>query len=469
MTRFPRRAACALALSLPAMAIAQDDLALTIYNGDSALVSDQRTLSFTRGEQSIQLPNVSSMIVAPSVGFTAKNVAIVEQNYDFDLLSPQALMAKSVGETVQLVTVNPANGRETRRRVTILAVNGGVVIESEGRIEVLRDDGMPTRVIFDRVPPNLRAEPTLSVTVDSEEAGAREARVTYLTGGLSWRADYVADFDEAEGVLNLQGWATINNRTETTFSDARLKLVAGDVATGQGGRGLGSQPRYPRFDEGRAGVRQAGTQSGTQERIGDYYLYPLDGRSTLASNQVKQIGIVSADALPAAKRYEFRMNGFASSDQARNVDVRIGLSNARELGGDALPAGTVRVYQRDRSGQSLFVGEDRLGHTPAGSDIALKTGEAFDITAQPRVVSRTNVNRRTTDVEMSVEVSNASAVPVTVAVRQDVPSWGSEVSVRGEDIKSERLNADSFEWLVEVPAEASETMTYTIRTVRRRG
>lgn len=468
MPRFLLRAVCPLAFSLPIMAAAQEDLALTIYNGDSALVSDQRVLSFEAGEQAIQLPGVSSMIVAPSVGFQADGINIVEQNYDFDLLSPQALMEKSVGETVQLVTVNPATGRETRRRVTILAVNGGVVIESEGRIEVLRDDGIPTRVIFDRVPPNLRAEPTLSVTVDSEEAGARNARVTYLSGGLSWRADYVADFDEAAGTLNLQGWATINNRTETSFKDARLKLVAGDVATKQNERRFGRGPNFPRPEEGRPGVRRAGTQSGSQERIGDYYLYPLDGRSTLASNQVKQIGIVSADALPAAKRYEYRMNGFDSAQQAENVDVRIALSNARELGGDALPAGTVRVYQRDASGQSLFVGEDRLGHTPAGSAIALKTGEAFDITAQPRVVSRATVNRWTTDVAMVVEVANASPEPVVVAVRQDVFAWGEEVSVTNENLPSERLNADSFEWLVDVPAEGSRQLTFTVRTIRRR-
>ena len=454
------RRALALALVIGgaahAQARAQDALSLTIYNADAALVSDTRRVDFARGEQEVRLPNVSSMIVAPSVGFAAEGVRIVEQNYDFDLLSPQALMEKSVGETVTLVSVNPATGRETRRRARVLAVNGGVVIEADGRIEVLRDDGLPTRVIFERVPPNLRAEPTLSVTVDSAEAGARDARLTYLTGGLSWRADYVASFDEAAGRLDLQGWATIENRTETTFEQAALKLVAGDVATGRDV----SRPRRPR---GRPGVRQAGTQSGSQERVGDTYLYPLDGRSTVASQQVKQVGIVDADGLPASKRYEYRLGGFTSSEEAQNVAVVIAASTAREEGGDALPAGTVRVYQEDASGQSLFVGEDRLGHTPAGSRIAIGIGEAFDVTAQPRVVSRRNVSRTVTEADMEVTVRNAQPEPATVFVRQDVPGYRTEVRVLDQSLPGEAVNADAIEWAVPVPANSETVLTYTLR------
>lgn len=444
----------AIAVLAVTPALAQDDLSITIYNGDAALVSDTREVRFGQGEQTVQLPGVSSMIVAPSVGFAAEGTEIVEQNYDFDLLSPQALMEKSVGETVLLVSVNPATGRESRRRATILAVNGGVVIEAEGRIEVLRDDGIPTRVIFERVPPNLRAEPTLSVTVDSARAGERPANLTYLTGGLSWRADYVASFDEAAGRLDLQGWATINNRTETTFEDASLKLVAGDVATG-------GQQFSPR---GRQNVRQAGTQSGSQERIGDYYLYPLDGRSTVASAQVKQIGIVDADGLSAAKRYEYRLGGFYSADEAQNVEVRIAFDTT---GGDALPAGIVRVYQRDRSGQSLFVGEDRLGHTPVGSRVAIKTGDAFDVTAQPRVAARRRISRYVQETDMEVTLRNALPEAATVAVRQDVPAYRAVAEVTEESEDGERLDADSFEWTVEVPANSERVLTYTIRVDER--
>ena len=436
----------AAALAFTANAAAQDSLSMTLYDSGQTLVTDRRALSFEAGEQTISLPGVSSMIVAPSVGFAAEGVAIVEQNYDFDLLSPQALMQKSVGETVTLVSVNPGTGRETRRRAKILAVNGGVVIESDGRIEVLRDDGIPTRVIFERVPPNLRAQPTLSVTVDSEAGGRRDATLTYMSGGLDWQADYVARFDEASGTMDLQGWATIVNRTETSFADADLKLVAGQAGQGQG-------PRQ--------NVRRGGVTVASQERLGDYYLYRLPGRSTVASNQTKQIGLIDADGLPATRRYEHQAYGFQTRADVQNVDVRIAMTTGEGFG-EPLPAGAVRVYQEDSRGQSLFVGEDRVGHVPAGSLLSLKIGQAFDLTVKPTVTDRQERGRWITDTSMRYVVTNASPEDETVTIVQN--TWPScEKSVRRESREHTQLSEDSFAWDVPVPSGGEAELTFTMR------
>ena len=436
----------AAALAFTANAAAQDSLSMTLYDSGQTLVTDRRALSFEAGEQTISLPGVSSMIVAPSVGFAAEGVAIVEQNYDFDLLSPQALMQKSVGETVTLVSVNPGTGRETRRRAKILAVNGGVVIESDGRIEVLRDDGIPTRVIFERVPPNLRAQPTLSVTVDSEAGGRRDATLTYMSGGLDWQADYVARFDGASGTMDLQGWATIVNRTETSFADADLKLVAGQAGQGQG-------PRQ--------NVRRGGVTVASQERLGDYYLYRLPGRSTVASNQTKQIGLIDADGLPATRRYEHQAYGFQTRADVQNVDVRIAMTTGEGFG-EPLPAGAVRVYQEDSRGQSLFVGEDRVGHVPAGSLLSLKIGQAFDLTVKPTVTDRQERGRWITDTSMRYVVTNASPEDETVTIVQN--TWPScEKTVRRESREHTQLSEDSFAWDVPVPSGGEAELTFTMR------
>ena len=443
----------AATLAAAAAAGAQDSLSMTLYDGGQTLVTDRRALSFEAGEQTIQLPGVSSMIVAPSVGFAAEGVTIVEQNYDFDLLSPMALMQKSVGETVTLVSVNPGTGRETRRRAKILAVNGGVVVESGGKIEVLRDDGIPTRVIFERVPPNLRAQPTLSVTVDSEARGTRPATLTYLTGGLSWQADYVARFDKASGTMDLQGWATIVNSTETNFQDADLKLVAGQT---------NREDRYGDPRRARPNVRRGGVTVADQERLGDYYLYRLPGRSTVAPNQTKQIGLVDADGVPAERRYEHQAYGFETSRDVRNVDVRIAMTTGDGFG-EPLPAGTVRVYQSDARGQSLFVGEDRVGHVPAGSLVSLKIGQAFDLTVKPTVTDRQERGRWITDTTMSYLVANASPTDETVTVVQN--TWaGCEKTIRRESLKSKQLSEDSFAWDVPVPSGGETTLTFTLRT-----
>lgn len=434
-------------------ALAMDELALTVYNDGRALVVDERNVRFPAGRAMVPLPGVSSRINAPSVGFVADDISIVEQNYDFDLLSPQALMKKSVGETVTLVVVNPGTGKETRRRAKILAVNNGVVIESDGKIEVLRDDGIPTRVIFDAVPDNLRAQPTLSVTVDSAKAGTRPATLSYLTSGLSWSADYVAVFDEKSGKLDLQGWATMGNTTETSFKDAKIQLIAGSTNGSQ-------RPRNA--------VRRGGVEATPEQNLGDYKLYALPGRTTLASNQTKQIGLVSANGVKAEKRYEYKANGFNSMGEAQNVDVRVAFSNSRAAGlNAALPAGVVRVYQRDSGGKALFAGEDRIGHVPGGSDLSLKIGDAFDVTVQPRVTNRNVINKRTTDTTMEYKVRNARSEPVDVVIDQLIGSYWKEVSVRSASLKHTMPNADSAQWTVPVPAEGEATLTFTIRTVSR--
>src|SRR3954468_1609020 len=216
----------------PVAPSAQGDVSVTIYNDDLALVQDTRQLDIPAGRTRLEFPDVSAQIRAETVSFAAPDTGIVEQNFDYDLLSPAKLMEKAVGKTVTIVRVNPATGAETREQAKILATNGGVVLQIGSRIEVLRDDGLPVRVIFDQVPPNLRARPTLSVTVESSRPGRRPARLTYLTRGLGWRADYVAAFDEAAAKIDVQGWITLSNNSGTSYTNAQVVMVAGTLNQG---------------------------------------------------------------------------------------------------------------------------------------------------------------------------------------------------------------------------------------------
>jgi len=234
---------------------AQGDVAVTIYNQDRALVQDRRQLALPAGRSRQEFPDVSAQIRPETVTLTGNGISIVEQNFDFDLLTPAAMMQKAVGETVTLVRINPATGAETRERARILAANGGVVMQIGDRIEVLRDDGLPTRVIFDRVPEQLRARPTLSVTVDAARGGQQPVTLNYLTSGLGWAADYVALFDEPNGKMNVQGWITLTNRSGTPFTNARTLLVAGDVNPVQQSYGRYSPPPPPP----QPGMMRAGT------------------------------------------------------------------------------------------------------------------------------------------------------------------------------------------------------------------
>src|SRR5271165_1996848 len=247
----------ALGLSAGAPASAADrSLSVTIYT-DLALVQDRRDIEVKEGRQRIEFQDVSAQIRPETVSLTAGDISIVEQNFDFDLLTPAKLMEKAVGREVTIVRVNPATGAETREQAQVLATNGGVVLKIGQRIEVLRDDGLPVRVIFDKVPDNLRARPTLSVTVVGAHSGTRRATLSYLTPGLSWKADYVALYNESDSKIDVQGWVTLTNSSGTTYDNAQTLLVAGSPASADGGRPAAYRPQ-PR----RGTLQEAGTESG---------------------------------------------------------------------------------------------------------------------------------------------------------------------------------------------------------------
>ena len=439
---------------------AQGDVAVTIYNDGRALIQDRRELNLPGGRSKQDFPDVSAQIRPETVTLTGAGIGIVEQNFDFDLLTPTALMQKAVGETVTVVRVNPATGVETRERARILAANGGVVMQIGERIEVLRDDGLPTRVIFDRVPEQLRARPTLSVTLEAARGGRQPVTLNYLSAGLNWSADYVALFDEANGQMDVQGWITLNNQSGTPYINARTLLVAGAVASA-------SQSRYGRFAQPPpppGGMVQAGTETAGRERLGGFYLYPLPERTTIADKQTKQVSFLDVHGAPANRGYEFRNGWLASSDQPVSASTVLRFSSARTGGlGDALPAGTVRVYQRDARGNPQFVGEHAIGHTPMGSSLSLATGDAFDVKVKSTVEERTRVSDSRWKTRMRYTLTNAGPKPVTVDLVQD-GLWG-DTRIAEESIKSERRDADQAVWHVAVPAngEASVTATFDTR------
>jgi hypothetical protein len=465
-----------------AASAADEKLELTIYGDGRTLIDDVRDVRFNVGEQSIVLPGVSSAILPQSVTIRSDDIEILEQNFDFDLLTPAKLMEKAVGETVELVRINPATGAEERRRAKVLSVNNGTVIEVDGKIEVLRADQVPTRVIFPEVPENLRAEPTLSLKLDTNRPGTRSLGLSYLSSGITWEADYVMSFDEATNQMDLQGWATLENLTQTRFEDADISVIAGYVGTlnGRNNYGYNNQNEYFRFyfqhlnqvrnivNQRRNTVRQGGTEASSQERVGDNLIYRLPNKTTLAANQKKQIALVEANGVAAEKVYEFYQGGFSSNGQPQSVDSRISFSNSRATGlGEALPAGTIRVYTKDQNGKSQFIGEESIGHIAGGSDMSLKIGEAFDITVKPTLVKTEKVSDKITEYEMKFDLKNASEKDVTVRLHQNM--WGTRIehSFLRESQTGEMKNANQRVWDVAVPAEGSAKLTYKVREDRR--
>lgn len=435
---------------VPGETNAQGDVAVTIYNNGQALVQDERRMTLPAGRSKQEFPDVSALIRAETVTLTGPGIGIVEQNFDYDLLTPAKLMEKAVGQTVTLVRTNPATGTESRVRAKVLAANGGVVLQIGDTIEVLRDDGLPVRVIFDKVPPNMRARPTLSVTLEAK-GGAVPATLTYLTPGLGWTADYVTLFDDAKQTIDVQGWVTLTNNSGTDYRNADVLLVAGDPNNGGGRRSFGSF--------GTATIDEAGTESGDRERLGDYYLYPLAERTTIANAQQKQVSFLDVKAAPARSTYEFN-NGWLSTNDAASASSVLKFSTSRSGGlGDQLPQGTMRVYMRDKRGDPQFIGESEIEATPMGSAMSIRTGEAFDVKVKTVVVERTRVNSNRWKTKMQYEFTNARNQPVTVDLGQE-GLWG-DVRITEQSQEGKRVSADRVEWSVPVPANGKAVLTAT--------
>ncbi len=460
----------ALALLLAAPAAAQqveegpggpDRVSLTVYNQNIALVEDVRNLNVPAGRSRQEFPGVSASIRPETVGLSGRGLSVVEQNFDYDLLTPGKLMESAVGNEIGIVRTNPGSGAQSTERARVLAANQGVVLQIGNRIEVLRDDGVPTRVIFDQVPQNLRPRPTLSVTLDAEGAGRRETTLSYLTSGLTWKADYVARFDEKAGKLDLTGWVTLTNNSGATFSNAQTRVVAGDVnLINQGGY----NPRPPvRVSN----TRGNGTQSGGQGALADVYVYPLPEAVTVANNQTKQVGLIDAAGVPATKRYLRVVDGFYSAEEPVAAEVGVIFANGSGNAARALPAGVIRVYVKDEAGEPRFIGESQVDHSPAGSEIVVTTGDAFDVTVQPRLVSSERTSKRLVDYfrtryAMEYTVRNARPEAVTVEVRQR--GLGRDTELTDQSIEGEMRDARTVVWRVPVPANGETKLTATITT-----
>ena len=450
----------------------QEAVAVTIYNDNLALVKDRRRVTLPAGRVDLAVRDVSARIMPQtallrSLGGGA-GPQVIEQNFDFDLLTPSKLLEKYVGREVGIIRSHPTSGEETEETATVLAASDGIVLRIGERIETGNlgpDGGLPGRIVFRDIPENLRDRPTLVLSLDSPAAAQQSVELSYLTGGLSWQADYVGELGPDEQTLDLTGWVTLENRSGTGYRDAKLQLVAGDV-----NRVQENMPMAPMADMARA--MAAPPPPMQQEALFEYHLYTLTRSTTIADKQSKQVSLLDAPGVSVTKELVIRgdQNGFRrpQGDLAEklDVDVRLVLTNdeASNLG-MPLPEGVVRIYKRDSNGNAQFVGEDRIEHTPKNETVRLKLGSAFDVTAEQRQtdfkkLSGTGPWQYQFETAFEVKVRNAKPEPVTVKLQETIPGdW----TMLQESVPHEKANASTAVWTLQVPAEGETVLTYRVR------
>ena len=444
----------------------QQSVAVTIYNENLALIKDLRRVTLEAGRNRLALREVSGRLrpetaLLRSVSHPG-SLSLLEQNFDFDLLTPAKLLEKHVGRNVRIVRIHPTTGAESIETATVLAASGGVVLKIGDRIET----GLPGRIVYDAVPANLRDRPTLMTELDAARAGAQSVELSYLSGGLSWKADYVAELNASDSALDLNGWVTLTNTSGTAYPNAKLQLVAGDV-----NRVRDEMRMAAKAGRMRDVAEAAPASQMAQEALFEYHLYTLSRPTTIADNQTKQVALLGAQGVPVAK--ELLLQGsdyyYRSSVGAIGQRIKVGVfvqfenREASRLG-VPMPKGVVRVYKKDSAGNAQFVGEDRIDHTPKNEKVRLRLGEAFDVTADKKQTDfkrREPTNRASYVYESAYEivVRNAKKEAATVAVREPVPGdW----MMLEESQRHAKVAAGTAEWKLKVPAEGATTLRYRV-------
>ncbi len=424
------------------------ELSVAIYNTNLALVKDKRKVSLVSGVNDLAFIDVSAQIRPETALLQGKGIKVLEQNFNFDLLSPESLLLKYLGKEIEVISTNPATGVEKLEKATVLSTEGGIVLRIGDRIET----GFVGRYIFPDIPDNLRDRPTLVLKLYSSKKENTDIELGYLTGGLSWQADYVAELDSGEKFLRLNGWVTLTNTSGVSYDDALVQLVAGSVNV------VEPQVRGMYMAKNVALAESSATDmigGAKEESFMDYHLYTLRDKTSILSNQTKQVSLFSTPQVLVNKEYRLDnpfmvyKNLKAREYERRNPVVFIKFNNKEGSGlGIPLPSGIFRVYKEDNSGQLLFVGEDSIKHTPKNEEVKIKLGEAFDIIVQGKAIDYRQLSDKSYEASFEVLLKNAKDSDVEVNIYQNFPNGWKIIS---ENIKSIKENANQVLWKIKVP------------------
>jgi hypothetical protein len=402
----------------------QTELAVTVYNSDIALVRDVRNLRLTRGVSDLKFMDIAATVNPATVHFRSltepARVNVLEQNYEYDLLEPDKLLRKYVGRDVTLVRTRQEDGSTREEEVTahLLSYNSAPVWRiGEEIVTGMHAD----HIRFPELPESLFSRPTLIWTLDNAGAASHRVEASYLAGKLAWNADYVLTVARDDKRADVDGWVTLTNGSGTSFRNARLQLVAGDLnrVRQELGRMLVAERRMD-------AVPAAAPM--TQEAFSDYHLYTLGRKTTINNNETKQVSMLTGTGVPVDKRYVVDGQAFYYRNASHPgaplkdlVQVYYQFKNEQKGGlGMPMPAGTVRVYQADSGGGLQFVGEDRINHTPKDETLNLKIGNAFDVVCERNQTDWEKIAASTYEVEYEITLRNHKATPVVVEVNEPI-------------------------------------------------
>ena len=444
----------------------QTDLAVTVYNSNIALVRDVRQIALPGGVLDLRFLDIAATVNPATVHIRSltepTRLTVLEQNYQFDLLDPQRLLKKYIGRDVKLIRQHYEDGTTRQEQVTarLLAFNEAPVWQIGDEIVT----GLHAEQYrFPEIPENLHSRPTLVWRLDN--GGGRQHRVetSYLAGNMSWNADYVLTVARDDSHAEVDGWVTLSNTSGTSYRNARLQLVAGDL-----NRVPERTEAYEAMLAKVAQERAAAPASFAREAFSEYHLYSLSRRTTLLENETKQISLLNGSAVPVKKAFVvngqniyYRNRQHPGSPLKDVVHVFYKLRNDEASGlGMPMPSGTVRVYQTDSKGGVQFAGEDRIDHTPKDEMITLETGRAFDVVCDRKQTHWERIADQVYEMAYEITLRNHKETPVTIEVNEPIAgNWQMLSSTH----PATKTDAWAARFNVSVPASGDTVLSYRVR------
>lgn len=437
---------------------------ISIYNQNLALIKDTRSAVLIKGVNEVAFEGVASQIKPETALLSADSIAIMEQNYEYDLLNANNILEKSIGQKVKTVMINPANGKNIFDEAVLLNSSYGAPILQFGYGV---ESNFPGRVVVKDVPAGLRVKPTLSVKLDSAEATKKDLELNYLTNGLSWQADYVAEITSNDK-LNWQAWVTINNQSGAAYKNAMIQLIAGDVQqevdmpqpraynlTAKSARGMAMDAAMPE------------SVSIMPQALSAYYIYDLPNKANLEDQQTKQISLLGMQGVKYERVYKLSSplylgkNLRDSEFEKANPQVFYKLVNSKEDNlGVPMPAGTVRFYEKDAKEALQFVGASKITQLAVGEKTELTIGNAFDIFAKGKITKAQSLSDKMVEATVEITLNNAKAEDVVVEFEQN---FNGKVEVVKESLPSKQEKAGGLQWEVKIPANGETILEYNIR------
>jgi hypothetical protein len=440
----------------------REKVAITVYNQNFGLVREIRKVDLGKGRVALEYQDVSAHIQPETVHIRSLDrsdaLSVLEQNYRYDLLSPQKLLEKYVGKMIKVYRYNEKTGAEDAFDAEVLAVEKGTVLKING--EVTYD--FPGRFAFPEVPKNLMAKPTL-VWLLTSGIPQQRVEVSYISQNLNWNADYVLTVNDKDTAGDLTGWVTLTNNSGTSYESAELKLVAGDV---QRVRAEMNRDRYDDLDEAESAPSGTPAQF-SEEGFFEYHLYTL-GRSTdLLDKEQKQVTLLSANDIGIQKKMiyfgqqHYYRGSYGQVMKNQKVGVYLDIENSeKNKMGMPLPQGIVRVYKADKAGAKQFIGEDRIDHTPRDEEIRIKMGEAFDVVGDRKQTEWKTLGHCASESSWEIELRNHKDESVRVEVMEPIAGDWEILSESHRHIKED---SKTFKFDVSVPARGKTQVTYRVR------